>query len=175
MSIQSYSDLMDQIEPYVMGCPIPVILQRLQLVGRDFCRETERMTETLWIDTVIDQREYDLTPSIDTLSIRRVLRVDLLTEEDVLNDLDGSTLGRGYYEVQKTDGVTVELQLRDVIKPKANIENGIKVAVMPVTTSCTSAAYMRSQWSTSRRIRSVTRFRRNTPCPSTKPAGGPPT
>ncbi|MBN2162446.1 MAG: hypothetical protein JW713_05845 [Pontiellaceae bacterium] len=105
MITKSYSDLLDMIEPYMMGCPAPVIIQRLQLAGRDFCVQTERLVQTLTADAIKGQREYDLILPLYGSSIKRVEQVRLLSESDVKHDLDGMLLGRGYYQLEKKAGI----------------------------------------------------------------------
>lgn len=111
MKVTAYSDLYDHIGPYLPACPLPVILQALQWAGRDFCRRTERLIETISIDAVEDQRAYALVPTISGTSIKRVVQVNMLSEDDVEDDTDGLELLRSCYELEKKSGVSAGVEV----------------------------------------------------------------
>lgn len=106
MSIKAYSDLFDMIEPYVPGCPIPVVLQNIQWAGREFCKRTERLTEDITLDTVADQRSYAIQSSFNGCNVKCVMNVRVLSETDVTKDYHGREIRPDYYEVIKSDGVS---------------------------------------------------------------------
>lgn len=65
------------VDPYLNGCPSPVVNEALRKGLREFCRETEVWRETLSTTTVASQTEYPLAPLITSYDgmIQRVYEV----------------------------------------------------------------------------------------------------
>lgn len=68
--ISRYEDLYPLCQVELPKCPTPLLLQHLQLTGRDFCRMTESWHERLTMNLVDDQTDYVLSPSYDVEIIR---------------------------------------------------------------------------------------------------------
>lgn len=52
------------VDPYLNGCPSPVVNESLRRGLREFCRESEAWRETLSTTTVADQTEYTISSLI---------------------------------------------------------------------------------------------------------------
>jgi hypothetical protein len=117
--ISNYSDLLQFLEVELGGCPVPLLTQTLQKVGRQFCEDTEAWRETLTFNRVANQADYVLTPTWSA-EIRRIISVK--THGDTMNP----DLHESWYEFEpstntltmlspatdaQTDGMVVKIVL----------------------------------------------------------------
>ena len=68
--IARYQELYSLCKIDLPMCPEPLLLQQLQMTGRDFCRFTESWRERLTMNLVDDQEDYVLSPNYDAEIIR---------------------------------------------------------------------------------------------------------
>lgn len=129
MAANTYSDLYSRMVTELTGCSIPLILQTLQDIGRDFCSRTEAWIEDLpSIDLVADEDEYTVQSSWNA-RIDRIREVRINTTEGVTAGNEGTLQEPDDYEF---DGDHT-LKLDDSIVPTSAVTDGldVQVAIVP--------------------------------------------
>jgi len=125
------SDLIPYIAPYLPGCPTPLVLQNLRTVFNEFCDKSEAWRETLTIDVVDGQTEYELVPTVGDCIVKRVVsvyRVDTFNRFSSLQmdvtqyHFDGNTTLTlyGTPAADATGGLTVVVSLRPRISDRTS-------------------------------------------------------
>lgn len=128
--MQILTDLIPLVAPWVPGAPNNMIELELRDALIEFCEDTEAWTETVTMDQVADQAEYEISLTNEA-SIQRVMEVLVKTNTSQdYDDLRRSPYPVEYYKLN-ADGDTIVFYNNN--EPSQTITDGIqfKFALRP--------------------------------------------